>query len=257
MPTIEFLCPNGHRIHCDSEQSGQAARCTACGVRFLVPDFADLSASRSDTSTEPSLEELGLANERSPPQNAAPKREPQMEFLCPNGHRLFGSQNLAGHPGECPECGARFRIPTREELSLPPLAEPPVSQGNGRSASMPETAPRQERRAAAGQDLAEQAWEEEVMPSTVWSIAAGNTLVNQPVATLFAKLWTNRPKDTRVEVQLRDGEAIVVEQFVATLSQTSHGVFGVRASDSTHTLITIPWNAMDRILVHGLLELPK
>jgi hypothetical protein len=224
-----------------------------------VPAPDDLNASRSDTLLKPDLDNLGLANETSPPQNAKPKKEPQMEFLCPNGHRLFGSTNLAGHPGECPDCGAQFRIPTHEEISLAqePTPEPHVSQGNGRSTSIPGPPPRREPRAPPSQDLAEQAWEEEVMPSTVWSVAAGTALTNQPVATLFAKLWTTRPKGTRVEVQLRDGEAIVIEQFVATLSQPSHGVFSVRTPDNTHTLITIAWDTIARILVRGLLELPK
>jgi hypothetical protein len=259
MPTIEFLCPNGHKIRCDAEQAGQAARCTACGVRFRVPDPAELSGTgpKPLPEPEPDLNEL-FGTPTSPPKSAVRTNGSQMEFLCPNGHRLFGTFDLAGHPGECPECGSRFRIPTRAEMSQPdePVFEPPVSGGNGHSDSTPEP-PAHPKPHAPSSALAEQAWQEEVMPSTVWSIAAGNTLTNQPVAALFAKLWTTRPKGTRVEVQLRDGEAVVVEQFVAALSQTSHGVFGVRAADSTHTLITIPWDAMDRILVLGLLELPK
>ena len=41
---IEFLCPNGHRIHCDSQRSGLAAKCPKCGERFRVPTVAELEA---------------------------------------------------------------------------------------------------------------------------------------------------------------------------------------------------------------------
>jgi hypothetical protein len=227
-----------------------------------VPDPADLEASRSDALVKPDLNELGLAAENTLPQNAGLKKETQMEFLCPNGHRLFGAASLAGRAGECPDCGARFRIPTYDEISLgeKPAPDIPFSQSNGQSNGglAPEPAPPlPERQTAAARDRAEQAWEEEVMPATVWSVAAGTALADQPVATLFARLWTTRPKGARIELQLRDGEAIVIEQFMASLSQPSHGVFGVRAPDSTYTLMAIAWDTIARILVRGLLELPK
>jgi hypothetical protein len=268
MAVIEFLCPNGHKIRCQADQAGRPAKCLRCGVRFRVPDPADLEASRSDAIMKPDLGELGLAGDDVLPTNVAPKKDAQMEFLCPNGHRLFGAASLAGRAGECPDCGARFRIPTYDEISLGekaspdiPLSEPnPFGQANGQSNDVaPEPAPPLPERqaAAAARDRAEQAWEEEVMPATVWSVAAGTALADQPVATLFARLWTTRPKGARIELQLRDGEAIAIEQFMASLSQPSHGVFGVRAPDSTYTLMAIAWDTIARILVRGLLELPK
>jgi hypothetical protein len=262
MAVIEFLCPNGHKIRCQADQAGRPAKCLRCGVRFRVPDPADLEASRSDALVKPELQELALGNENMLSQNAGPKQDPQMEFLCPNGHRLFGAASLAGRAGECPDCGARFRIPTYEEISLgeKPATDIPFSQANGESntlASEPAPLPERQTAAAVGRDRAEQAWEEEVMPATVWSVAAGTALADQPLATLFARLWTTRPKGARIELQLRDGEAIVIEQFLASLSQPSHGVFGVRAPDSTYTLMAIAWDTIARILVRGLMELPK
>jgi hypothetical protein len=231
-----------------------------CGVRFRVPDPADLDASRSDALVKPDLSEFALANETALPQGAGSQKSPQMEFLCPNGHRLFGSADLAGRAGECPDCGARFRIPAYEEISLgeKPNPEIPIGQANGQFNNLaPEPVPLPERQTAASRDRAEQAWEEAVMPATVWSVAAGTALADQPVATLFARLWTTRPKGARIEIQLRDGEAVVIEQFMASLSQPSHGVFGVRAPDSTYTLMAVAWDTIARILVRGLLELPK
>jgi hypothetical protein len=312
MAVIEFLCPNGHKIRCQADQAGRPAKCVRCGVKFRVPDAAELAASRSDALSRPDLDDLGfsVANEKPPasPPPMAPRKEEQMEFLCPNGHRLFGSTSLAGRPGECPDCGARFRIPSYEEAALenhqeqeddeyrismpadgpgnvptmqhtmpmqpmasqaaassppmapspqmPPMSPMPQSPPMGAGRQPPHPGSGLGPGAGPGRDAAERAWEEEVMPATVWSVAAGTALGDQPVATLFARLWTTRPKGTHVELVLRDGETIVVEQFVASLSQTSHGVFGVKAQDNTFTLMAIAWDTIARVMVRGLSELP-
>jgi hypothetical protein len=39
---------------------------------------------------------------------------------CPNGHRINIKAALAGKKGFCPHCGAKFRIPTAEQLNPPP-----------------------------------------------------------------------------------------------------------------------------------------
>lgn len=45
--------------------------------------------------------------------------------VCPNGHRLHLKAQLAGRRGLCPDCGARFRIPTESSDVPQPFAEPP------------------------------------------------------------------------------------------------------------------------------------
>lgn len=45
--------------------------------------------------------------------------------VCPNGHRLHLKAQLAGRRGLCPDCGARFRIPTESSEDPQPFAEPP------------------------------------------------------------------------------------------------------------------------------------
>jgi hypothetical protein len=192
-----------------------------------------------------------------PPASPGPKKGAQMEFLCPNGHRLFGPTTLAGRPGECPECGSRFRIPTLEDVFIEQTVQPIIrgaGQPNGQGAA-----------AAAAHDVPspvpatspQPAWSGDAVPPTVWSVASGSSLAEQPIATLFAKLWTTRPKGTRVELMLRDGEMVVVERFMAALSQQTHGVFGFKASDSTYTLMAVPWDSVTRVLIRGLIELPK
>jgi hypothetical protein len=74
----------------------------------------------SDPSiSKPEFTESSLPNLLQPPQSGGSK-ETQIEFLCPNGHRLHGPALLQGKPGECPECGSRFHIPTYDDI---PAAE--------------------------------------------------------------------------------------------------------------------------------------
>jgi hypothetical protein len=91
------------------------------------------------------------------------------------------------------------------------------------------------------------------MPTTI----SGKGGAGQSLAGLFVKLWGARPKDACVELQLRNGQKIVVDQFVPTLSQQSHGVFGVKALDGTFTLMAVAWDAVVCVQVRGLSELPK
>ncbi|RMF89721.1 MAG: hypothetical protein D6741_17565, partial [Planctomycetota bacterium] len=98
--TIEFLCPNGHRIRCADDKAGLAAKCPQCGVKFRVPTLEEVRAAASGDLSK--LENAEI--------------EEQIEFLCPNGHRLFGPKRLQGRPGQCPECGMRFRIPNYDSV---------------------------------------------------------------------------------------------------------------------------------------------
>ena len=55
-------------------------------------------------------------------------------FLCPQGHSLNAPEELAGRPGQCPKCAARFVVPSLEEIASVAMeipsggpAEPPPS----------------------------------------------------------------------------------------------------------------------------------
>ncbi len=41
--SIEFLCPNGHRLHGPARLQGQPGECPTCGTKFRVPTYEDLS----------------------------------------------------------------------------------------------------------------------------------------------------------------------------------------------------------------------
>jgi hypothetical protein len=46
-------------------------------------------------------------------------RDMGIRFLCPNGHRLNVKEDLAGRRGICPNCGAKFLIPSADGSQQP------------------------------------------------------------------------------------------------------------------------------------------
>ncbi len=224
---MEFLCPNGHKIHCPNEQAGRAAKCPRCGVKFLIP-----------TTT-----------------SGVPEAPPQIEFLCPAGDRLHGPARLQGRPGECPECGSKFRIPTYDEVGDDEKMEPDISLGG---VDPPSVAPSQIKEIEESFDSADSAEGFGVrqvaleLPST----ESGRKDLRHPLAALFSKLWAERPPGGAVELHLDHGETLVPGHFAETLSQQSHGVFAVEEPDGTHTLTVVAWDSVVRVLVRGVCELP-
>jgi len=78
---------------------------------------------------------------RVPSQSTTPtpsKKADNMEFICPNGHRLFGPTKLQGRRGQCPHCKAYFRIPFLEQSAHP---GEPGRPGSGSRPSRPSGSP--------------------------------------------------------------------------------------------------------------------
>jgi len=100
--SLEFNCPNGHRIVCPEDRAGTEGRCPKCGVAVRIPAAsaapASADATGRDIASGPEVTEVNIP------------------FLCPNGHRLFAPKRLEGQAGQCPQCGARFLVPMESDL---------------------------------------------------------------------------------------------------------------------------------------------
>lgn len=233
---IEFLCPNGHKISCQAEQAGKAAKCPRCGVKFRIPNSTELEIDELTGLTAnlgtPDFVDSSLMPKQ-PAGATAGKKEPEIEFLCPNGHRLHGPASLQGQPGACPECGSRFRIPTYEDVPVEEPAEQDLGVGHidgSQSSSLDTPA------AAAA-------------PSSVASA--------EHMANLVARLWTILPKGAALEVGLRSGETFSPDRFLVKASHESHqGVFAAEKADGSVSLTIVAWDAVDRVFIRGLKKLP-
>jgi hypothetical protein len=256
---IEFLCPNGHRIRCQASQTGRAAKCPRCGVRFRVPEATELNIPQTGDSGSsvfrPEFFDSGVGGKWASDTAGAATKKRSFEFLCPNGHRLHGPMDLQGKPGECPDCGSRFRIPAYEEIPADEKTEEEIHLGpvNGHADSgihRKASAPPASRPYASDQGRPE---ERAAASPDVFSASSGEAM-----ASLVERLWKIHAKGTTIEIRLRSGENFAPERFLAKASrENGQGVFATNEPDATVTLVVIPWHAVDRIAIRGLKELPK
>ena len=254
---IRFLCPNGHKIHCPDEQAGRSAKCPKCGVKFLIPDSSeveDADAGGSDSRVDrPATGDSGSSSAVTVDKPDEDLGEEEMEFLCPNGHRLHGPPSLQGQPGKCPECGCRFRVPSYDDASEEDEneeVEDRISLGAmDTDISLPPGGGDESR----VDDRAGLSLEVEELPEG-WPKDVSGT---HPLGTLLASLWTGKPPGAVVELHLGDGEKIVSDRVAKTFLRGTHGVFAIENEDGTYTLTAVAWNSVTRIVVRGLKGLPE
>jgi len=258
---IEFLCPNGHQIHCPDSQAGRAAKCPRCGVKFRIPNLSEASGLQQSggEAASPELTDSGDFTSASPPAGPPAAKDPQIEFLCPNGHLLHGPSGLQGRPGECPECGCRFRIPTYDDLNEEAeqqVAVGPVEAGEQRQGAVSQGEKMEEPAAARtggnGPDEGSRSGSKSGISGSSISTDGGLSL-----PALFAKLWTEKARGASIEVRFRDGETLLPDRYLYKLSQQTHGVFAVKDASGTHTLSVVPWDTVARVVVRGVKTLPE
>lgn len=294
---LQFVCPNGHKIHCGEERAGMAARCPRCGARFRIPTLeqiraGQLQARQADLPTAESVRTASPAGGGALAEIAVgPASTPdQIEFFCPNDHRLHGPASLQGQPGTCPECGAAFRIPSLDEWEeeveewqeleeeappeavAPPL--PPLSASPPRAEAAPPepsvtigpvsaepAAPPGSPGAAAGPLAGPKPSSLAAASKPVAAPApppAASVEIAAPANTLrelLPALWEYKAQGASIEIQYGNGQRLHPDEFLAGLSAGSHAVFADRAADGSYTLSAVAWHAIVAVVVRGIQQL--
>lgn len=238
---IEFLCPQGHKIRCGDDRAGKPAKCPKCGVKFYVPGPDDDPADSGAWATAPA------ETSSTPASGSGGALKDQIEFLCPNGHRVWAPLSLQGRAGQCPDCGSKFHIPTLADYEETPLdivsSEDsvvnldPLSglQDNGNSSAAPKGS-------------ADLRWNQDRGPITTNS--------SDKAAHFLADLVADLPEGAVVELHTNDGRKYVPDQFAKQLCDSARLAFSTKVDDQTHTLVVLPWPSIARIEVSGLKQLP-
>lgn len=195
-----------------------------------------------------------------------PTKPDVIVFLCPNGHRLNGPSSLEGKPGQCPHCGVKFRVPSRddpleEEEHEPPLATP----GSGTGIQALDTV-----QELPGEDSAWNASFDDLpggmaplSPPSLAPPAPGSGLGSgiagrsSPMAEAFLRLWHERDRSCVIELHLTSGQVLVPEKFSRESTRRGYGVFAFKDPDGSYTVTAIPWDGLSRITMRHLAKLPK
>jgi hypothetical protein len=240
---ITFNCPQGHRLTCPDELAGKPGKCPKCGVVVRVPQ-ANASASPKlfggpvDDEPASRLEAAGDG------MTASDLAADQIIFLCPNGHRLHGSADLAGRPGQCPHCGIRFLVPSPDE-------DDDEGQERFLEEEVTETAPHD---FVIQIDTSGKGGSSKTGKGTVGSNSAMAASV-VPLASLLSKLWRYKSQGASVEIHLGDGKLLEPDEI--SLKDAHHALFATREAGGAHTLTAVAWSSIERIVVRGLEQLPK
>jgi hypothetical protein len=261
---IEFHCPNGHRISCSEDRAGRAAKCPRCGALFRIPmptaNGHPAPADKAAADSTPAVDAAPADSIELSPEEVAPTRDELIVFLCPNGHKLNGPARLQGRAGQCPHCGAKFRIPSLED-----------SQGVDEVESHEEAeileeeqqqlqelfrvveAEEEQRHAHPATATAASTGEPVELVEAAAAVAPGQV---HPLADLFVRLWEEREHGGVVELHLEGGAMIVPEWYDRNLSCRSHALFAMQAADGTLTMTIVPWDSVKRVVVRGVTGLP-
>jgi len=235
---IRFHCPNGHLLTAAEHLVGKSGRCPKCDAAIVVPSAEDADGAFSSGSVVAPAMGSG---------NHLPGGGELFVFLCPNGHKLNGPPSLKGKPGQCPHCGARFIIPTDEDIEAAEREAEEELHYHGHdddSQSDPFGM------GGIGSDR---------LGGDTRAQAGGGHPPPGPAALgyIVSELWPLRSEEAELEIFLAEGEIVAPDLYCERLSTSDYGVFAVRESDGAFAITVIPWSAVRRVGLRRLNELPE
>lgn len=275
---IRFLCPNGHQLTAPETLAGKAGKCPKCGLAFAVPTLEEIGAAEAEQTpaetpkpqgeepqpesqpeAEPSSSQASGSVDLNLPMNPGSAKSDKgsnvFVFLCPNGHKLNGPPSLKGKAGQCPHCGAKFRIPSDEDLAdEEPHEEVPESE-------IPAEEPLD---AEIADELPEVAADETGEPEYVDGPPPEEEVFVDPppdvghaLGYVFARLWDQRYEGTEVELYLKDGGLLAPEFYCDNLSCREYAVFANRNGDEDFSFTLINWDDVRKVIVKKIPTLPR
>ncbi len=250
---IKFLCPNGHPLSAPANRVGKSGQCPRCQARFIVPapdPQPDAAAPMSTDRADP--------HATGQPRGVREAADETFMFLCPNGHKLYGSLDMQGRPGQCPHCQSRFLVPAAGTASSDgepgadatgPQLFPALSDAGDPHTLWDTSKPAP---GLAGEEMApfwsDQESDEGAPPPAPVSC--------HPLEQIIRRIWTDERRASPLELTLADATVLLVESFSADLSQHEYGVFAVRNDDFTANVVVIPWDQITRVTLSGVATLP-
>lgn len=267
--TIVVSCPNGHRLSCPDDRAGMSGTCPSCGTTFQVPrpgvpDDPDSIGVGTSAETVASSTDEDAARELPPLEipmevvDDVAEQERMCVFLCPNGHKLNGPASLQGTIGQCPHCNIKFEIPIIQEEEASDADDQAVAgkiTGHLRSREEFDEPLAYEEIDEPGTAADPKPLDFEGMEEFREDDHYGDADTH-PLAKLFKKLWTEREHGGVVELHLADGVKITPDWWAKKFSRVSHAVFSLQSSDGSYTIETIAWDAVQRVTVRRITELP-
>jgi Zn finger protein HypA/HybF involved in hydrogenase expression len=262
---IKLTCPKGHALTCPDELAGKPGKCPDCGSKFIVPVVggkAEAITTEASTAGFRKTGDSGKSRSASAPAGGSGPSlaEDEIVFLCPNGHKLNGPSSLQGRPGQCPHCGAKFRIPTREEMEgdgEAPDDDVPMGEAVDVDVFVPP---------ATLDEISPHADEPEYgAGANLDAITAADAYRQAPpaaagsfggLASAFAWLWDQRGPDGVVDVFIEGGDVVTPDYFSSSLSTADCLVVAVADDDGTYTLAAVPWRSVKRVGFRRVRKLP-
>jgi hypothetical protein len=176
-----------------------------------------------------------------------------IEFLCPNNHKIRCTDDQAGRAAKCPKCGEKFVIPTNGSANKQ-STDHVVSHSQSSNMADSHIALDTLETKLAGESSA--AVLSPAKTASSLSKLSGMMSVMPSMARLFAKMWSEKPKDVVLEIILRNGDVYKPDVFSKKLSQQHQGVFGIKEMDGTYTVLIVAWDALSHVQLRKMRELP-